>query len=580
MKYKEIAKTRKRIVQNEYLNRWFASLGYNAKSIKNLDSEEHDPMLLDNAYWASEIIENAINDPKAVITIAGDYDADGICGTSILYKGIKYLGKTPNYMIPDRIRDGYGMNKRQIDEAKQVGTTLLITVDNGITCHKEIDYAKQLGMKVVLTDHHNIGETSPHADAIVHPALGSYPFRDISGATVAYKLMRLMIEKQGRNSVEDRAMIDYLRCLAGITVISDVMPLVDENRTIFKKSVEYLKSCKDSALSYLLELAEIDPEHIDETTYGFSICPMINAVGRLSNAEYAVDFLTTNDPKSRRYQGVSMVALNEKRKDMQKRQQAELEPMINNDHGGIVVFNDAFDIHEGLIGIIAGRICQEYKKPTILFTKAESSSGDPIWKASARSTEDCNIYDVLHAMDQEDSDLFLNYGGHAGAAGMSIPFDKKEAFEKLYYEKVSELSTEFEQPYMSVPVDKIEELVEATKPWQPFGQGFPKPVIRFKFNVTNAKLYYRTGSAYLTNGIIDVWEKIPHVVDSIRNHDYRLTFSTYDKFLSNSEQEAAKTEYYRPKNDMLSYDVVCSVSSNYFGGKDTIKADILLFVEK
>lgn len=579
MKYKKINKSTKKIVANQYLNDWFAYLGYSSKSIKNFEVEEHDPSLLLNIEKASDMLFKAIADESEIITISGDYDCDGICGTSILYQGIKYLGKTPNYMIPDRIKDGYGMNRRLIDKAAEMGTTLLITVDNGISCHDAIEYAKSLGMKVIITDHHTIGNTLTKADCVVHPGLGKYPFRDISGATVAYKLIRFMIEKSNiENDIDKKDIIDYLRCLAGITVISDVMPLVNENRLIFKKSVDYLKEGKNPTLSYLLELAEIDPEHIDETSYGFSICPMINAVGRISNAEYAVEFFITEDPKTRQYVGLSLSALNEKRKFMQK--EALEKITVNDKHEGIVVFSTD-KIHEGLIGIIAGRICQQYKKPTIVFTKAVLD-GKEIWKGSARSTEDCNMFDVLSDMARTDPELFINFGGHAGAAGMSIPIDKKESFEDLYFQKVSAHTIEYEQAYMEVPADQVNDLVEAMKQWQPFGNGFPNPVVRMQFDVTNAKLYYKTGSAYLTNGIIDIWEKIPNVVDSIRNHDYRLTFSSFDKYLSNSEEEATKTEYYRPRNNhqLLSYDLVCGISPNYFAGKDTIRAEILRFVEK
>lgn len=578
MKYKKINKSTKKIVANQYLNDWFAYLGYSSKTIAKLDVEEHDPSLLSDVEKASDMLFEAISDSSEIITISGDYDCDGICGTSVLYQGIKYLGKIPKYMIPDRIKDGYGMNRRLIDKAAEMGTTLLITVDNGISCHDAIEYAKSLGMKVIITDHHTIGNTLPNADVIVHPGLGKYPFRDISGATVAYKLMSYMIEKGNveNDDIDKKDIIDYLRCLSGITVISDVMPLVNENRVIFKRSIDYLKERKNPALTYLLELAEIDIEHIDETSYGFSICPMINAVGRISNAEYAVEFFITEDPKTRQYVGLSLSALNEKRKFMQK--EALEKITVNDKHEGIVVFSTD-KIHEGLIGIIAGRICQQYKKPTIVFTKAVLD-GKEIWKGSARSTEDCNMFDVLSDMARTDPELFINFGGHAGAAGMSIPIDKKESFEDLYFQKVSAHTIEYEQAYMEVPADQVNDLVEAMKQWQPFGNGFPNPVIRMQFDVTNAKLYYKTGSAYLTNGIIDIWEKIPNVVDAIRNHDYRLTFSSFDKYLSNSEEEATKTEYYRPRHQLLSYDLICGISPNYFAGKDTIRAEILRFVEK
>lgn len=572
MKFKEIKNTRKKIVLDPYLNKWLANQGFDKKSISKLDHEERDPSTLHDIEKAAELLSKAIHD-QASITVCGDYDADGICGTTILVEGLKNLGmENVDYMIPHR-SEGYGLNIRMVDEANDRGSTILLTVDNGIACIDAIAHAKDLGMTVIITDHHTIPDTLPDADAIVHPQLPGYPFKDISGATVAYKLMRYLFTKEGKTDEYANAVLEYFCCLAGITVISDVMPLRDENRTIWKNSVWFLANDMEENLSYLLDIANIDKNHIDETTYGFSICPMLNAVGRLSSAEYGVRFLLSTTKKSRLIYGAMLSALNDERKLRQNDQLQKIEGLIDASHSGIVVFNDTFDLEEGLIGIIAGRVCQQYKKPTIIFTKTENN----IWKASARSTEDVNIYNVLSEMAKKDKDLFINFGGHAGAAGMSIPFEKRDDFIRSYYDTVERLTVEYEQDYISVPERDIPPLLDAMRPYTPFGQGFPKPCVRTCFQVTDIKCYFKTNKCLLSDGKIDIWMELDKILPIIRDKDYRLTYTNFGKSLTETVTESTKTEFYRPRDadHIIQYDLIAGINNNYFGGKDTIQLDIL-----
>lgn len=573
MKFVEIPKTKKKLVSDPYLNRWFACQGFTKTSFSKLEHEERDPIQLFEIEKAASMILEAVKNDEP-IAVCGDYDADGICGTTILVEGLKQLGSNPSYMIPDR-SEGYGLNVRMVDEAQRQGVSFLLTVDNGISCHEAIAHAKSLGMTVVITDHHTIPDKLPIADAIVHPQLGDCPFRDISGATVAYKLMYFLFDKADKADEYSLAVLEYFKCLAGITVISDVMPLLDENRSIWKSSVNFLSQDGEENLAYLLDIAGVDKNHIDEISYGFSICPLLNAVGRLSNAEYGVKFLLSETEEDRELYGAMLSVLNEERKLRQSNQLKAIEPLIDNSNSGIVVFNEEVELDEGLVGIIAGRLCQQHKKPTIVFTKTVSNDGKAIWKASARSTEDVNIYDVLKSMADEDEELFINFGGHAGAAGMSIPLDKKEVFKDLFYKKVSDLTVEYEQPFISIPEMDIPPFLDAMKPYAPYGQGFPKPCIRVVFNVTNVKAYFKSGKAMISNGFIDIWMNLDDILPLLRDYDYRLTFTNFGKSLTETITEATKTEYYRPRERVIQYDLITSITNNYFGGKDTVQVDIL-----
>lgn len=573
MKFKEIPKTREKLVSDPYLNRWFAYQGFTKSSFSKLEHEERNPSLLFGIEVSATKIQEAIDNEK-IITVCGDYDADGICGTTILIEGIKQLGGNPIYMIPDR-KEGYGLNRRMVTDAFKEASDFLLTVDNGISCHEAISHAKDLGMTVVVTDHHTVPDELPKADAILHPHLGNNPFKDISGATVAYKLIRYMFEKNNKDDEFSKAVLEYFRCLAGITVISDVMPLLDENRSIWKASADFLSKDMEENLAYLLDIAGVDKNHIDEISYGFSICPLLNAVGRLSNAEYGVKFLMSETEEDRELYGAMLSVLNEERKLRQSSQLEEIHPLVDDSQSGIVVFNEEIVLDEGLVGIISGRLCQQYKKPTIVFTKTSSSNGDVIWKASARSTEDVNIYDVLKSMSQEDEDLFINFGGHAGAAGMSIPYNKKVNFESLYYKKVSELTVEYEQAFIKIPETDIPPFLDEMKPYAPYGQGFPKPCIRTTFSVTNVKCYFKSGKAMVSDGFIDIWMNLDEILPLIRSYDYRLTFTNFGKSLTETITESTKTEYYKPRNQIIQYDLITGITNNYFGGKETVQVDIL-----
>lgn len=579
MVFEKIKGKPRKLTENAHLNAWLTHLGYTKKSLAALDQEEHSPALLNGIDSAADLILRSIAD-KELIMVSGDYDADGICGTTILVQGFLDLGGRVSYMIPDRIKDGYGLNIRLVDRAIEEGASLIVTIDNGVACHEAIQYAKDKGVKVVMTDHHTLQETLPLADAIVHPQLSTilpgYPFPDISGATVAYKLIRYLFEKTDPDSADLQERLDYLRCLAGITVISDVMPLVDENRQIFKASVAYLKEKRNRNLEYLLDVLGVSLETLNEIDYGFSICPLINAVGRIANAETGVQYFFSQTEKERTSRAAALTIINDKRKELNKVQLESVSKQVDDSHPGIVIFNETESLHEGLIGILAGRLCNEYSKPVVLFTKA-IVNGQDAWKASARSVDDVNLFEVLQSIAADDPDMFINYGGHAGAAGLSIPYNKKSDFERLYYDEVSKHFQEAVVQYVDVNAEEVADLLKAMKEYAPWGQGFPKPVIHITFSLRCAKCYFASGRAVWTDDFFSIWKELDETLDLVKDNQYILAWSNYDKLLLNGDIDPSsnKTEYYRPGNGAVEYDLYATVTNSWFGGKSQPQLDIL-----
>ena len=570
MKFRTIEKKYPEVTGNEILDQW---IGYNGIDV-NSECPEHDPWMLPNIRKAVDLTLDAVNTGREIV-VAGDYDADGICGTTILVKGLDAIDGIIQYMIPDR-SDGYGLNLKMVNAMP--ADCLLITVDNGIACVDAIAAAKAKGMTVIITDHHSIPETIPEADAIVHPQLkgSQYPFQDISGATVAYKFIKALWDAVGYRA---KGLIEELQALAGITVISDVMPLQDENRTIFKRSVEYLSTGKNPNLTYILKAQGVDLEHIDETTYGFSLCPVINAIGRLSNAEYGVDFLLAETELETAARGAVMLHMNERRKSLMTEQMGIAEAAVTDTRNVICVFPEV-ELHEGLVGIIAGRLCQKHKKPTFVFTPLEDGN----WKGSARSTKDVNIYKFLCAIKEADPSIFVGFGGHAGAAGLTIT--SKDAFVDQCEDAFKKVGVEYIQDFVfcndtkNLGIDLIEKMRE----FAPWGNGYPRPVVGFTMDVNIAKCYFGRGIATISDDKISVDLPLEDVLTAVRDAGYFLAWNNEREILAKPGETVPKVEYYRLDNNSfnepLQYKVVAEVYPNYFGGKESLRTEVILAVPK
>lgn len=439
----------------------------------------YDGMLMKDMDRAVEILAEKIREEKK-IRVIGDYDIDGVNATYILQQGLSELGADIDTDIPDRIKDGYGLNIALIDRALDDGVDTIITCDNGIAAADEIAYGKENGLTIVVTDHHEVpyieeeGEKNyilPPADAVVDPhrADCGYPFKGLCGAAVAYKLVEALCNVMQREP-ED---LDYLMENVAIATVGDVMDLTGENRVFVKQGLEMLKRTQNPGLKALIECTGIDVDRLNAYHIGFVIGPCINASGRLDTAKRALELLNARTRRDAVMLAEDLKALNDSRKEMTERGVNEAINMIEttslkDDHVLVVYLPDC---HESIAGIIAGRIREKYYRPTFVLTKAEDGV-----KGSGRSIE---TYDMFAQMCR-CRDLFIKFGGHKLAAGLSLTEENVPLFRKTINE-LAELSEEDLQMKVSIdmrlPFPYItEELIHELELLEPFGKGNPKPL--------------------------------------------------------------------------------------------------------
>ena len=443
----------------------------------------YDGMLMKDMDRAVEILAEKIREEKR-IRVIGDYDIDGVNATYILQEGLSVLGADVDTDIPDRVKDGYGLNKMLIDRALDDGIDTVITCDNGIAAAEEIEYAKDNGLTVIVTDHHEVPYIEmddekeyiiPKADAVVDPhrADCGYPFKGLCGAAVAYKLAEALYNVMQRDP-ED---VDYLMENVAIATVGDVMDLNGENRIFVKQGLEMLKRTKNPGLKALIECTGIDADRLNAYHIGFVIGPCINASGRLDTAKRALELLNARTRRDAVMLAEDLKALNDSRKEMTERGVAEAVDLIETtslkDDRVLVVYLP--DCHESIAGIIAGRIRERYYRPVFVLTKAEDGV-----KGSGRSIES---YDMFAQMCRCRA-LFTKFGGHKLAAGLSLEEENVQRFretinalcdltEEDLREKVS-IDMQLPFPYIT------ERLVQELEILEPFGKGNPKPLFAGK----------------------------------------------------------------------------------------------------
>ena len=434
----------------------------------------HPPELLPDAAAAVSLILQAIADGKK-IRVVGDYDVDGICATYLLLTGLKRLGADVSYDIPHRMTDGYGINRRIIDEAHKAGVGMIVTCDNGISAVDAVSYAKQLGMTVIVTDHHEPPELLPDADAIVNPkrADSQYPFPEICGGMVAYKLLGLLYQKTGIAQEEWFSLLPY----AAIATVADVMPLADENRLAVKEGLRRIPYTENKGLQKLMAVCGLNPYALTSYSIGFVIGPCMNACGRLEYAGTAVELLLTEDDAEAERIAGHLKQLNDDRKDMTERFAGTAIQLAETEYA-----NDAVKVlylpecHEAIAGIIAGRVKEYCHHPAIIFTDSESG----LLKGSARSIDSYNIFEKL----TEAQDLLDRYGGHKLAAGLSIRRENLDAFRDFLNAHAGLTQEDFiEKVWIDValPFGVLnEELIGQLSLLEPFGQGNEKPLFAQK----------------------------------------------------------------------------------------------------
>ena len=443
----------------------------------------HDPMVMKDMDKAVSVIASSIRDNKH-IRIIGDYDIDGICSIYILFKGLKMCGADVDYEVPDRITDGYGINENLIKQAYEAGVEVIITCDNGIAAASQIDYANELGMTVVITDHHDVPyeETDngrryiiPKAAAVVDPKQNDcrYPFKMLCGAGIAYKFIGCMVKEF---QTGDSIMPELLQ-FAAIATVGDIVDLLDENRIIVKEGLKLIANTGNYGLNALMAVTGVSRESINAYHIGFVLGPCLNASGRLDSAKRALKMLVTDDRAEAERHAGELKDLNEERKKLTSEAVDKAVDMVENsslkDDKVLVIFLP--DCHESIAGIVAGRIREKYYKPVIVLTRGEQEA-----KGSARSIESYNMFEKL----SECKDLFTRFGGHPMAAGLSLPEENIPEFRSRINEHCNlseEDLTETVWIDVPMPLEYInEKLILELGGLEPFGKANPKPVFADK----------------------------------------------------------------------------------------------------
>ena len=437
---------------------------------------KHDPFLLPDMEKAVARLKQA-RDQGEKIVIYGDYDIDGLSATALLLDAFGKFGfKDVDAFIPNRFVEGYGMTMGAVDKVYDMGADLIVTVDTGSLCHAEIEYASSLGIDVVVTDHHNVAETPPPSVAAVNPKFSghTYPFRDLCGAGVAFKLVQaLQTELDGLPDGYEKWLLD----LVALGTVCDIVTLADENRANVYWGLEVLKKQQRPGLKALMMVAGVEPEQVNARHLGFGLGPRMNAAGRLETAQHALDMLTARDGLAALEASEKLEELNVKRRSIQDEifEEACQQADEMSDDRVLVVSSDGWN--HGVIGIVASKLVEKYKKPVfIIGERGEEATG------SARSFGDFSAADAVRAAD----DIIIKGGGHGAAAGVTLATEKIGDFRRRVNEFYDSLQLTNQERYLlpraDVEIDDFseidEELVENLARMEPFGNGNPEPVVK------------------------------------------------------------------------------------------------------
>lgn len=461
----------------------------------------YSPWLLKDMDKAVELLLRAVSEQTA-IRVIGDYDVDGICSSYILTKGLQILGAKVDTAIPHRIHDGYGLNDHLIEEAKRDSIGMILTCDNGIAAAPQIKLANSYGMQVIVTDHHEIPfsktvdsggresrvELLPPALAVIDPKREdcTYPFPNICGGVVAYKLMQALAERalEINSAVAGTAgawalkeALDELLEFAAFATVCDVMELRDENRIIVKEGLKRLKSARNQGIRALMEVNGIEPEKLSAYHLGFVLGPCLNATGRLDTAKRALELLQSRTKVEAMSAARELKELNDSRKNLTLQGVEQAEKYVGEHHleqdKVMVIFLP--DVHESLAGIIAGRVREKYNHPVFILTRGEEGV-----KGSGRSIESYHMYESMTAVKQ----YFTKYGGHKLAAGLSMREEDIEPLRKALNGQAALTEEDFiPRVHIDVPMPLTyanEKLAEELELLEPFGVGNPRPLFAQK----------------------------------------------------------------------------------------------------
>ena len=515
---------------------------------------------------AVELMKNSINNNEKIL-IVGDYDVDGVISTYVLYTAISKCGGNVSFHIPDRIKEGYGINESIIRKASEDKVDIIITCDNGIAAIEQVKLAKELGLKVIITDHHDVPFIEeneerkyvvPDADFVINPKQENcnYKFDKICGAGVAYKFIECLYKEF---NIDKEELYDLLQYVA-IATVCDVVDLISENRIIVKEGLKRINNTSNIGLRALFKETGLEDKEITVYSLGFVIGPSINASGRLEQAEWALKMLLSNDEIEAKELAEKLNDLNKERQELTKEGLEEAIEIIekNNMTKDKVLVVYLEDVHESIAGIIAGRVREKYNLPTIILTKAHDGA-----KGSGRSIEEYNMFEEL----LKCKDLLGKFGGHPMAAGMSIPNENIDAFRNRLNE-VTTLTDEDIIPKVSIDMGLLlsqinYELIDQISLLEPYGKANPKPTFGMKkLKVIEAKILGKNRNVLklkLSDG---------------RLYIEGIYFGDIDSFENSIKDELGEIEYNKVFNGLsnnLYLDIICMPEINEFNGNKKVQ---------
>ncbi|GLX83598.1 single-stranded-DNA-specific exonuclease RecJ [Thalassotalea eurytherma] len=469
-------------------------------------SQLADVNALEGITLASKLLHDAIVDNQQIFII-GDFDADGATSTALMMEGLSLFGyQHHQFLVPNRFEYGYGLSPEIVEIAHQQGAQTLVTVDSGISCHAGVEKAKSLGLTVIITDHHLPGNRLPKADAIVNPNLANcqFPSKALAGVGVAFYLM-LALRKTLReqdyftNNGITEPNIAQLLDLVALGTVADVVPLDANNRILVQQGLNRIRAgYTRPGIQALIEIAKRDQSQLVASDFGFAIGPRINAAGRLDDMSFGINCLLANDISSARMMATELDGLNKSRREIEQGMQVEAEAIMSrlkfdqdNLPFAIALFQE--DWHQGVIGIVAGRIKEKFHRPTIVFAPASDDNTQEI-KGSARSIEGLHIRDLLEHISSNHEGLILKFGGHAMAAGLSIKTERFDEFQQRFdhyaqqWIKAEDLQGKlFSDGQLAITDFSLEfaQLIRDSGPW---GQHFPEPLFDDEFILVQQRI--------------------------------------------------------------------------------------------
>lgn len=512
--------------------------GYKTKNQQNrflnpdYDRDCHDPYLLSGMNQAVSRIQTALKKNEPIV-IYGDYDVDGLCASSILYEGLRTLGaKNIEVYIPDRFKEGYGINKNALKNLAQKKCGLLITVDCGTNAFEEIDYANKIGIDVIITDHHSPNKPIPNAVAVINPKLGNskYPFNDLAGCGVAFKLIQALFEKFKIPAGYEKWLLD----LVAIGTICDIVELKGENRCLVYWGIEVLKKGMRPGLRELVKCAGLSPDDVNSKSIGFGIGPRLNAAGRIDSANLSFKLLTTKDLDEAKLLALKLDELNSKRSKLQSEVYSDALAQYKTRSADPLVFLHSPDWHQGVIGIVASKLMEHSKKPVFIFQTFDS---DQIAKGSIRSYGDFSVAKAIKFVEN----LLISGGGHKHAGGCSLNVQNldrtKKELEKFYCSLSLKQQSRYLDPEIDVKIKDFKglssEMLKLLQKLEPFGCGNSEPVFYIKnYRILNQKMI-GSNNQHLKAVIADNNNNTHSAIGFNKNEDYFNNFELCFNFENN-----------------------------------------------